>query len=122
MLIPLNVNGKSKKQISQHPSPPSTTTQKKSNSNPQSPRDRGSRKSFTRSILNKYKSVKLQSKNKKDKDKERDDDEKKSLGISDSLNVQHVIHVEWDDQRKAYKVHYSLCLYPCTQHGGLEEF
>ena len=99
MLIPLNVNGKSKKQ-SPHPSP---STQKKSNSNPQSPRDRGGRKSFTRSILNKYKSVKLQSKR---KDKGDNDEENKSLGISGPLNVQHVIHVEWDDQRKAYKVWY----------------
>ena len=94
ILIPLNVNGKSKKA-----SPP-TIQQKKSNSNPQSPRSsRG--KSFTRSILSKYKSVKnLQSKKKSNEEEQKG----QGLGISGPLNVQHVIHVEWDDQRKAYKV------------------
>ena len=95
MSIPLNVNGRSKTaKISRSQSP-----QKKSSSNPQSPRGR---KSFTRSILNKYKSVKSSSKK-----RERDDDQKAApLGISGPLNVQHVIHVEWDDQRKAYKVEF----------------
>ena len=82
ILIPLNVNGKNLKR----------NLSKKGSKSP-------SKRSFGKGILSKYKSKRNQNDNNiKSK--------RSSLGISGPLNVQHVIHVEWDPQSKAYKVNF----------------
>ena len=83
ILIPLNVNGKNIKH----------NQTKKASKNT-------SRRTFGRSILSKYKSKRSQT----PKINENEKLNTSSLGISGPVNVQHVIHVEWDPQSKAYKV------------------
>eukprot|EP01083_Nonionella_stella_P047920 128324_1 len=64
------------------------------NVNRKEPKTSSNKMSLKQSILSKYKSKKHKKNGKSGSS---------SLGISSPVNVQHVIHVEWDDQRKAYK-------------------